>query len=189
MPNSLSPSFVEIDYHSAFGFHKMTIPTLQYDNVNDEFATWSAGVVDSTEMIEDFVDTLLPFFPSTVTFDNYTIFNKATPAAVPTPERSAILTGKVGGVATPGWNKAVQFTVTIRTEGFGILKIVLLDIDSGNSFERQGSVSTPSDFTSMMTQLTANNHGWSGQDDTQPNVFLQCSRTLNEKLRKSYRMT
>jgi len=189
MPASLGPSFVEINYHSSFGFHTMTLPTLEYDQVNDEFQTWAAGVVDSVTMIEAFVDTLLPFFPTTVVFDNYTIYDLPTDPGPALPRKSAILTAKAGAVAAPGWTKAVQFTVTIRTATFGILKIVLLDIDSGNSFERQAAVTTPSDFTDMMAELTADTNAWSGRDNGQPNVFLQCSRTLNEKLRKSYRMT
>jgi len=189
MPSSLGPSFVEINYHSADGFHTMTLPTLEYDQGGDQFETWAAGTVDAVTMVEAFVDTLLPFFPTTVVFDNYTIYDLPTDPGPALPRKSAILTGKAGAVGAPGWTKAVQFTVTIRTTLFGILKIVLLDIDSGNSFARQAAVNTPSDFTDMMAELTSDANGWSGRDNGQPDVFLQCSRTLNEKLRKSYRMT
>jgi len=124
MPSSLGPSFVEINYHSADGFHTMTLPTLEYDQGGDQFETWAAGTVDAVTMVEAFVDTLLPFFPTTVVFDNYTIYDLPTDPGPALPRKSAILTGKAGAVGAPGWTKAVQFTVTIRTTLFGILKIV-----------------------------------------------------------------
>ena len=69
MPASPAPAYVRINYHSAYGQHTMQVPTLAWSS--NQFTTWASGSVTDSTMIDDLVALLLPFYPSTVTFDNW----------------------------------------------------------------------------------------------------------------------
>jgi hypothetical protein len=100
---------------------------------------------------------------------------------------SGTLTG-VGSAPTPGWYKAVQKTFTFRTNEFGTSKLVLLDAASFNTFNKQTTLSSggPED---LLRDYLGSADGWLlGRDGGKPTTFLQIAVTLNEKLRRSYRM-
>lgn len=184
MPASPSPAFVRINYHSPFGFHTMQIPTLAWDSGN--FATWAAGVVDDSTMIEDLVTLMLPFFPEGVIFDNWLIFSQPTPEDDPVPVAAGLFVLFEGTAALPGWTKAVQETITIRSTNFGVSKLVFLDAASGNSFE---PITVPDgSMTALLNEIGDTSKGWSAQDNGRPATFIKLSKTLNEKLRRAYRM-
>lgn len=192
MPSSLFPAFVKVQYHSSWGQHVMTIPTLNWVTGGGEFAsgqfvTWNDGAVEADVMINALVDEFLPFYPTSVVFDNYSIFTMASSTADPIPQYSAGFTDKDGLVATPGWSKAVQFTVNWRSAAAGRARTVLLDVDSGDNFSKQHTLTGLSDFSGILDQLSDNDLGWSAQDNSRITTFLSCTKTLNEKLRRQYR--
>ena len=62
-PNSLSPASVEIDYHSAYAPHTMTIPTLEWFPTSitgnlGSFSNWAAGTRDAEDMVLDLIAKL-----------------------------------------------------------------------------------------------------------------------------------
>jgi hypothetical protein len=192
MANNLYPSYVQVAYHSAYGNHTMTLPTLQWTagllGEPGEFATHDAAGIAADVMVEALVDTFLPFYGTTVTFDTYTIFN--SPAlSVPlvfNPVYQASL-ALDGTDATPdGVDKAVQYTIGFRTVAFGRSQVVLLDKPAGNTW---GNVTTPDAATlALIAEWTADSNGWAGRDNARPFTFTNISISMNKRLRRKYGM-
>lgn len=191
-PNSLYPSFVKIDYHSAYGSHVMTIPTLQWQatpNVNGAgaFTDWAASTRDADDMINQLVDLMAVFFKDDTTFDLYTIYNMTAPDADPNPVASKAL-GTAGSNSTTTWSKAVQTTFTFRTALFGIMKLVFLDAPSGGLFDRILSFDASPEAVAIRAALNSSSNGWAGRDGGRIDTLVQIAYTLNEKLRREYNM-
>jgi len=192
MANSAAPTIILINSHSAFGFHKGQLNTLEWSPTpsvggSGSIATHNAGSVDADEMINDLIDLFVPFFPASNVWDNYVIFTYPTPEATPEPMASGTL-GQIGTSATPGWTKAVQQTLTFRTDLFGVAKIVMLDADSQDSFDKTLVVPPASPLEALVNMFTDEDLGWAGRDNGRPDTYLSATKTLNEKLRREYRM-
>lgn len=184
MPESPAPAFVRINYHSVYGPHTMQVPTLAF--AAGDFETWAGGSVSAATMIGDMVDFLLPFYPDTTVFDNYIVFSQPTPADDPLPVDGGVFVSVEGTAATPGWTKATQLTMSIRSTLFGISKIVFLDAASGNNWD---PIRSPdASMTALLAELSDLSNGWAARDNGRPNTFVGLTKTLNEKLRKAYRM-
>lgn len=192
MPNSPAPTTILINSHSAFGFHKSQLNALQWNatpNVNGSgaFDTHDLAGVDADDMIQDLVTLFIPFFPNTYHWDNYVIFSWPTPEGPGEPVASGTLT-QVGSSATPGWSKAAQFTLSFRTAAFGLAKILMLDVDTQDSFDKTLVVPPATPLEALVNGFTAADQGWCGRDGTRPQTYLSTCVTLNEKLRREYRM-
>ena len=191
--NSLYPAFVRIDYTSEHGPHSMTIPSVEVAPTTlggdiYQFVLPSPllpAQVDSA--VEDFVNVIKPFFiPSTV-FNAYTLFMMDDPDSDPSPVESNAL-NIVGTAGTSSWEKAVQWTITWRTTEFGLFKLVLLDAISNNDFDKITDADADVGLDPVNDYVTASVSWLRGRDGGRPNTFLQAAKTLNEKLRRSYRM-
>lgn len=187
---SLFPSYVQIEYQSAFGLHLMTRPTKQWQESAGpagEFETWVSGTIDADDMINALCDVLAVVAPSTTTFTQYVIYNFPDEESDPQPVASNTL-GVVGLEATPGWTKAVEQTFTFRTEAFHIAKLILLDANTDNNFDRVPFSSFSSAYQDIFFELANTTNAWSGRDNARITQAIQASATLNEKLRREYRM-
>lgn len=190
--NSLYPSYVKIDYHSIWGTHVMTVPCKQWSGVTSpggkgQFDSWSGSPKDADDMIKDYVDLLAPFWLASSSFDMYTIYNMSAPDATPDPVAANSL-GVAGTSVSVYWAKAVQTTFTIRTDGFGIMRVVMLDAPNPNSFDRIASFSASPEALALVAALANSANGWAGRDGTKPGTLSQIAYTLNEKLRREYNM-
>lgn len=190
--NSLYPSYVQIGYHSAFGAHGMTIPTLQWlptPNVGGSgaFETWAAGTIDAHDMINDLVELFAPFFKPDTTFDSYTIFTLDDPEASPQGRAAATL-GIDGTSVQTAWSKAVQTTFSFKTDLFGQMKLVFLDAPSGGLFDKIDQFSTSPEAVAIFAYLNDDTNGFAGRDGGRIDVLSQIAYTLNEKLRREYGM-
>lgn len=192
--NALSPAFVRIFYHSAFGVHTMTRPTRAWSVpaggfLHGSFLDWADTPRDADDMIKDFVNTLAPLFSTDVSFDNYIIYTQADAESFP-------LIVNLGDLSIDGTSvadvqeKASQATYSfLDTEGKKA-KIVLLDNAVGASFEPKGSYGALSaDEQDMAIEFLSSGNGWASRNDARPNIFRQATFTLNDGLRKRYRMT
>ena len=190
-PNSLFPAFVKVDYHSVFGVHSMVLPTRTWSpdgaTVAGTFVDWDDNDTDADDMIQALVTLFLPFFIATTTFDLYTIYTMAAAGAKPVPVASAEL-GLDGTSVSTTWAKAVQKTFTFRTDLFGILKLVFLDCPSGNNFDRVNAFGADAATLAILAALSADTNAWSARDNGKPDTVVQQATTLNEALRKTYRM-
>lgn len=193
MQNSLSPAFVRIDYTSIYGPHSMTVPSVEVEPTTiggDVYQFILPPPLLPTTVqgaVIDFVNVIKPFFiPSTV-FNGYTLFTQADETATPVPvETNSLNIVGTGGATT--WEKAVQFTLTWRTTAFGVFKLVFLDSVSNNDFDKITDADTDIGLDPVNEYVTASVSWLRGRDGGRPKTFLQAAKTLNEKLRRSYRM-
>jgi hypothetical protein len=192
MANNLYPSYVQVKYHSLYGNHTMSLPTLRWNadelGTPGTFDTHDGFGIAADTMVEALVDTFLALYPDTVIFDGYTIFN-APVLSVPivfNPVYAASLALE-GADATPmGVDKAVQYSIGYRTVTFGRSQIVLLDVPAGNTW---GNVTTPDATTLAITaEWTAATNGWAGRDNGRPFTFTNISISMNKRLRRKYGM-
>ena len=190
MANSLYPAFVVIDEHSEFGLHKRTVPTRAWTGTTGtpgEYSAWGGSVVSGDVMIEWLVDVLKDTMVTTYNFDAYTIYTMASPTSAPQPPYQATL--DVAGVLTAADAvPASQGTMSFRTAAFGKFKLTFLDAIPSGDFRPQ----LPGGFTAAQTAiadvLSSNAFAWAARDGSQIGDPMRLTWTLNEKLRKSYRL-
>lgn len=192
--NSLSPAFVRVNYVTAYGPHVMTLPSVP---INPDIAQAPSGYefvlrgaalpVEVNDAVVDFITLLLDFFPATTTFVDYTLFSQPTPDDVPTPVWSNSL-GLVGnGFVTSIWDKATQATWSFRADDFTLFKLELLDSRVG-SFDKKVVLAGGSSEDQVRDYVIADVTWLASRGGGRPANFLQISYTLNEKLRRSYKM-
>lgn len=193
MPNSLAPAFIKVEYQSQFGAHTMTLPTLgtnidPSDPTLSTIDTWVGGTVLWTTMVNDLLALVDDFYGISTTFDVATLFTQESATADPIP-RASVALAVVGDIPAPQWDKAVQFSITARTTNFGLAKLVMMDADSFDDWDKIVALAAAPAVQALFNEWADPTNGWSAQDNGRPATFLQATKTLNEKLRRSYRMT
>jgi hypothetical protein len=191
MANGLFPSFVKLFYHSAYAPHVQTIPTKQwYPGIAGLgfFNNWFELPVDASDMIDAFVAKEKVVMPPGTTFDYWEIWNYPDPDSLPQPVQTGTL-GVVGTSAGTGWSKAVEQTFLMRTTGFGLAKLVLLDVPTDNFFGKVAAADFTTPYNDLVNIFMDENWAWSGRDNNRASIVKQATITLNEKLRRSYKLT
>lgn len=193
-PNSLYPCSVLFDYHTAFAPHKMILPLNEWSPISGGHPAgtntdWTSGQVDTDDMVVGLVDLLLPFYPNTTVFDSYTIFTYASPTDPARPQVTVPIvfgTGS-GSAGTP----AAQATFNFKTTGFGVFKLVMLDILPGSNFQPVTSFPSPAYDTTIALRdyLISTANAFRGRDNNRISLLKRITYTLNEKLRKEYHYT
>lgn len=188
--DGLIDSYAKIWYHTAQGIHSHTIPMrpLLTAGLGDpgNVMAWNDEEVAADEMVEGLMDLLAEVVPSTTVYDKYTLYkwNPTTEVFNPVYEAPHSVTGSAEGLT--GQAAAVQTTISIRTLGFSLLKLVLLDRPNNNTWGNQYTM--PADYTEVIAALTGDEFGWSGRDNTRPFNFTNVSISLNKRLRRKYGM-
>lgn len=195
MPEAIGPTVVQIAYHSAYGPHTMDIPTRAWSpgTILEPLGTvprWSDdSALDLYLMISDYIELIAPFFPTTVLFDVATVFTQATPTSNLVPQVSATLVDLAGSNGVASWAKATQQTIAVRDTNAFLAKYVFLDFTSFNNFDAIRSLADQPDLEAIINFVTNDEKAFSSRAGFKPQTFLGAFRTLNEKLRKAYRMT
>lgn len=183
-------SFCKIWYHTAHAVHAHQIPTkaITYSELGDPgvLTAWNGDPVNTDEMVKVMMDKLGEVVPNTTVYDRFVLYkwNTATLEYNPFYEESYSVTGSAAGLS--GQAKAVQCTLSIKTLGFSLLKIVLLDRPNNNTWGNQ--VPVPTDYAEIVTEATALTNGWAGRDNTRPAIATNVSVSLNKRLRRKYGM-
>jgi hypothetical protein len=136
----------------------------------------------------ELTDLLVPFYPTTVIFDSWVAYTRETVNDLWLPRSGGAFSSVEGTSGTPGWYKAVQTTITWRTEDFNHVKVVLLDSASGNTFDPIFSAAADPSTDDLDAYMRSDDCIIAGQDGSRPTTFVRETSTLNEKLRKQYRM-
>lgn len=192
--NTLYPAFVRVNYTTPYGVHSMSIPSVGAVPDAGALSGWlfdlrgAAISIDVDVSVNDFIDLLPSWFKTGVKFTDYTLFTVNAPGDPGLPRLSRPLT-QVGTNTASGWDKATQLTFTWRTEDFGLFKLVLLDYNSGGDFSKTVDPTLYPNLNALNNYVTSTNSWLSGRDGARPTTFLQGSSTLNEKLRRSYKLT
>jgi len=194
MPHAPGPTVVDVQYHNLQGIHVQRLHVRGWVEVSVGFdmgqvSRWSDdALIDLKDMVVDLVTLEADLYDDDTSFDVATVLTQATPTSVLVPQVSVAL-GIPGTVASGfTWSKAAQITNVWRTTGNGIAKIVMLDAQSSNDWDAVRTLpgsGTLHDINGLFTNSTL---AWQGQDDTKPATFIGQFKTLNEALRKHYRM-
>lgn len=192
MENSLSPAFVKIESQSFYAPHTMTIPCVPIIPAVGDAAPFFdlRGLeidVNVDTAINDFVDLLAVLVPSNYHWSSYTVFTQAGVGDTPVPVWSQSL-AQVGSSPTTLDSKAVQRTLTFRATDFTLYKLVLLDFPVVGGWDRLVDLSGITPYNNVKNYVVAPETWIASRGGGRPNTFLQMSTTLNEKLRRSYRM-
>ena len=189
--NLLHPAFVTVDYSSPRGRHKQTIPTRQWVGsglgVPGEFVNWDDNGIAADGMIEDFIDDWAAgLLGDNSQIEGYTIYNFPDDISVPQPvfAKSYPVTG--GADVTGAWWEAVQRMYVMRTVGFGLFKLVLLDVPTSDQFGRYTDVTPTEDL--LLARLANTENAFSGRDGTRPASFKNLIIKINDRLRREYGM-
>lgn len=193
MANARGPYYLQLNYHSAYAPHSHTIGINTWTNAastnnKGQIQNWLGVGIDTKDMIDNLLDVLVPYYPATVHYDNWTIFHQPADPGPSYPMIGDTLSGVVGTSATPGWSKATQANFTWKTTAFGDFKIVLLDFDSSDNFEKV-TVLVPGINLNLDQVVTDDSFGWQARDNTKPDSFKSVTVDLNDALRKQYRMS
>jgi hypothetical protein len=193
-PHSLFPCSVAIHYHNNFAPHVMTIPLNEWNPVSSGHpagtnTAWDSTQRDTADMISDLIDILLPFFYSDTHFDNYVIDTYADKDAPGRPQIEVGLTGRTGTGGT--YIPATQANFMFRTGGFGYLKLIMLDVVASAQFLPVSTFPSPAYDTTiaLYEYICSDVQAFRGRDQTQPAFLKKITYTLNEQLRKAYRLT
>jgi hypothetical protein len=190
---SLSPAFVVVNYHSPFAPHKMTLPTLAWSSLGGThgeggYTAWDEVTNrDADDMIKDLVTALADVMPDDTTFDDYIIYTKADAHAANIPQRAGPLA--ITGTLTGAYPPATQATWSFRTAAFNHFKLVTLDTQPPSDFARIEAADWSVDQNAVRTQLESDGNAWAARDGTQIATAIRITFTLNEKLRRAYRLT
>lgn len=190
-PNSLSPASIIIDVHSAYGAHKMTLPTKEWLPTDisghlGSYVSWLGGPVDAEEMVTALCNVLKVFVPATWSFDSAQAYTQLTPTS-PNIPRKRVALGIVGTSISTNPSAAVSTTFNYITTDNGKGKIVLLDSPLGSGWL---APILPADFDANILALDAEfsdaNNAWSGRDDFPPADITKVTFDVNDKLQKMY---
>jgi len=188
--NKLFPAYVQIDYHSAFGTHVMTLPTraLNTTGIGDpgSYEAWDFSTIAADVMVEALIDLLGAAVPAAMTFDAYTLYKVPGIEESPQPvfTKPYLVIGTAVGLT--GHAKANQITVGFKTEAFGDSRIVILDRPANGNY---GSFTDPgAELQDVIDEFILPSNAWAGRDDARPAAFTNVSISLNKRLRRKYGM-
>ena len=191
MVDNIPLAYVDINYRTAYAFHKARISSAPILGVGSEAVFQPGEGLDDINVLTgvgELVDILKTFYPDSASYIDFTAWNHPVPTERPIP----VVSGSLNEVGTSEpeaaiWDKATQVTFTWRTEAFGIFKIVFLDYPVV-SFDAQSTLTGFTEGLALSDYVTDVNNWVRGQDNSVPGTFQQISATLNEKLRREYHM-
>lgn len=189
----LQPSYIRLDYHSAYGPHSQTLPTKQWlptsiTGAMGSYVDWTGTPIDAEDMIDDFVALEKTLLPPSSSFDGATIFNYDSGIAkfLPVAYKSLAVAGS-SGTGSP--NKAVSMTLNLRTLGGQPAKLVYLDVvHTGAEFNKETFLTWTTPMVNVFTEYISTAKAWSGRDNTRVDGAVSLTWDLNDALRKQYRM-
>jgi hypothetical protein len=189
----LRPSYTKLDYHTPFGQHSQTIPTLQWlptsiTGAMGSYVGWGGIPIDAEAMIDSFVAVMAAKLHTTGSFDLATIYNWDTGINkfLPVATKALAVAGS-GGAGVPG--KAVSWTLNMRTTVGNAFKLITLDYPLGaNEFNKVTSLGFDGPTIAIINEAASLLNAWSGRDNGRPNAALSVTFDLNEALQKQYRM-
>lgn len=191
---SLDPAYGVLTYTTEYSLHKQVLPTLAWVPTSitgtlGSYVAWDTVPIDAEAMWDAMVAKLKPFQDPSSQYTLLEIFTKASPddpsILVAAKDYAVAGTSAIGGV-----RKAVQATFNFKTVGAHPMKLVFLDYPHGTAqFDRQAGSALSVDAAALAAEISSTGNAWAGRDKQRVNTLLSVTNTLNEALRKQYRMT
>jgi hypothetical protein len=191
MAFELGPYIMKISYAQlGFGVHTLTH---SIDEWIDTSSTNNAGRIrkhdggdeDTLVAIEGFLTKIKPFFTADVSFNSATIYRQLLPTDTPTPVVSIQFTGIVGTSGAVGWHVATEKTINMRSTAFNTFKLVFLDCDSLDDWDKVSILPSTGALHDLFEYLVGTENFVIARDGNYPSIFLSQTITLNEKLRRA----
>ena len=191
-PGTLSPAYIVLNYHSAYGAHKATLPTKDWFPTSltghlGSYENWNGLPCDAEEMIQAYADGMMGFYLATAATDSAEIWTKETPTSPAYPRVSYPITS-VGSAAGSLWDKAVEQQWILRGTDFSIWKSVLLDVESTPSWDALTDLTGLTEAIAFVGTITSDNWAFMTRKNAQPFNFVKVTYKLNDKLREEYDM-
>jgi carbohydrate-binding DOMON domain-containing protein len=171
----------------------MTIPLNEWSPISGGHIAgtnlaWDASQADTDDMIQGLIALLKPFWGADTSFSSYVINTYADELSPARPQVAVGLTGFVG--TGDAGIPAAQSTFNFKTDIFGTFKLVMLDGKVSSTFQPLDALTSPADDDELALVAYLVNDAWAfaGRDNHQPVLLKRITYTLNEKLRKSYRL-
>lgn len=192
-PGTLSPAYVVLNYHSAYGQHKATLGTKEWYPTSltghlGSYENWNGIPCDAEAMIQEYADNMMAFYPTTAGTDSAEIWTKDTPTSPAYPRIAYTITSP-GTDATAGWSKASQAQWILRGTDFSIMKLVFLDYINHGNWDALTDLSGSVPAQDVVGAVVSDNWAWMTRKDAQPISFVKITYKLNDKLREEYGMT
>jgi hypothetical protein len=190
---NLQPSYIRLDYHSAYGPHSATIQTRQWlptsiTGAMGSYVAWNSVPIDAEDMIDAFVAVAKKMLPPTSQYDLATIWNWDSGAERFFPVATKSL-GVAGTSGTGSPNKSISFTINLRSTGGQNMKLVFLDyVHTGLEFNKIGAGAFSADQLAVANEVGDINNAWAARDNTRPDAIISGTFDINDALRKQYRM-
>lgn len=194
MENDIGPYFVKINYQSEYAPHSQSIPCVPLNNVGvldtpPNFDLRGAEIdVNADTAIRDYVTLAKALFTPATVFANYTIYSKPGVGDSPVPIYSADL-NIVGTSPFENPHKAWQQTLSFRADDFTLFKLVFLDAIPASGADKKTGTLADGAMNAVKNYAKALETWMASRGGGRPATFLSLTTTLNEKLRRSYRMT
>lgn len=184
---------VKLEYGTPTAPHSMLIPineisVLGTDQTDTSVLAWDASNKNLEDMVNELVTTFLAFFPIGTFFSIATLLITDPEDEALVPAFSWTLTGMEGEAISPGWYTAVEWTISFRSLDNNVSKLVFLDAGSFDNFNKIISLTGETALAAVIAEYMSLTNGWAARDNTRPATWTQATRTLNEKLRRAYRM-
>lgn len=190
---SLAPAYGVVNYHSVWGAHKMTIPTLEWTppTPGNDFGSYighdEVTANEAEGMWTDLLTDISVFMLASSGFDQVTLYTKADEAAPSVPV--AVIPLAIDGTATSTTqSKATLSTWVFRTTLIHQLKIVLLDAPVGSNFDKTNFADWGAEDLAILGALSDLTKAWAGRDGAPAQSGIAKTYTLSEALRRRYGM-
>lgn len=186
--NSLAPGFVKLFVQSPTAEHVHTIPVKPYLGIGGVWfleqkgssvgSTWDVGV-------NALVTVLKPFLSAANSYTYAELWTQESPTIDPVFRDSIIL--GVAGTNAAAYTPTLQYTFSLRTEGGGVGKVVVLDA-SGTP-----NIRTKPPYTgitlALANYLVGNSSIVVGRDNTWHIAMVKSVTKLNDALRRKYNLS
>lgn len=191
--NLLFPTAGLIEYTGIVGTHFMTVPLTEWSPVSSGHpmgtcTAWDSTQKDVSDFFDEYTDLIKVFLDNTASILNATIYTYASPGAPGRPRETVTYTGKVGtgGTVIP----AAQQTISFKTSDFGTFRVVILDSVVTSAFQPKKALVSPADDKeiALVNYIKDDANCIQGRDGFQVQTYRGITYTLNEKLRRSYRL-
>lgn len=191
---SLFPAYIQIHSESQFGVHIQTLPTRAWIDPNDiddngSFLNWEGDPVTLDDMLTTWLTLWKVLFTPDTGFNSAILFTLVDENSEPLLKR-VIPLSIVGTSDGIGQEKATQLTYSLLDTGGHATKLVALDAPLPVGFDVVsvfGSLTAPEQ--AVISGFVNPSFAWASRAGNRPLVFRKASYTLNDKLRRAYRMT
>lgn len=187
------PVFAKVEYSSIYAPHVAIIP-LRDEWVDTgtslgSITPWDGGSdITVISMFEDYMNAWAELLNDTSSFNGITIYTQPDPDVPAQPQASVAVS--VPGLLTdaPG-DLATQVTLSFRDTEFFLARLTMLDIPVGSDFTKKTPFTVVADIQAVINVFISEDNAFASRHGFRPSQFIAQTTTVNDSLRRAYRLT